>query len=289
MRISLCNEVVRGLEFPAQCALAKALGYDGLELAPFTLGHQPHRLAAVRRAQLRRIAEDHGLPITGLHWLLVTPDGLSITSRNEGTRARTLDVMRRLIELCADLGGSVLVHGSPKQRPIERGDTREAALARAVDCFAAIAADAEQAGVTYCIEPLAAAETRLINTVEEAAQIVEQIGSPALRTMVDTCAAGQSESAAVEALIEGWLPTGMVAHIHLNDPNRQAPGQGELGFGPILAALQRQGYSGRCAVEPFVYLPDGPTSAARAIGYLRALEEALAWQEAVAPGRSTEP
>ena len=289
MRISLCNEVVRGLEFPAQCALAKALGYDGLELAPFTLGHQPHRLAAVRRAQLRRIAEDHGLPITGLHWLLVTPDGLSITSRNEGTRARTLDVMRRLIELCADLGGSVLVHGSPKQRPIERGDTREAALARAVDCFAAIAADAEQAGVTYCIEPLAAAETRLINTVEEAAQIVEQIGSPALRTMVDTCAAGQSESVAVEALIEGWLPTGMVAHIHLNDPNRQAPGQGELGFGPILAALQRQGYSGRCAVEPFVYLPDGPTSAARAIGYLRALEEALAWPEAAAPGPPAGP
>ncbi|MCC2662877.1 MAG: sugar phosphate isomerase/epimerase [Geminicoccaceae bacterium] len=195
MRISLCNEVVRGLEFPAQCALARGLGYDGLELAPFTLGHQPHRLAAVRRAQLRRIAEDHGISITGLHWLLVTPDGLSITSRNEGTRARTLDVMRRLIELCADLGGSVLVHGSPKQRPIERGDTREVALARAVDCFAAIAADAEQAGVTYCIEPLAPAETRLINTVEEAALIVEQIGSPALRTMIDTCAAGQGESA----------------------------------------------------------------------------------------------
>ena len=60
-------------------------------------------------------------------------------------------------------------------------------------------------------------------------------------------------------------------------------------MGLFLAALQRQGYSGRCAVEPFVYLPDGPTSAARAIGYLRALEEALAWQEAVASGRSTEP
>jgi sugar phosphate isomerase/epimerase len=205
----------------------------------------------------------------------VTPEGLSITSGDRGTRERTQDVMRRLIELCADLGGSVLVHGSPKQRPIPRGDSRDVALARAMDCFAAIATDAEQAGVIYCIEPLAPAETRLINTVEEAALIVEQIGSPALRTMIDTCAAGQSESATVDALIERWLPTGRIAHIHLNDPNRRAPGQGTLRFGPILQALQRHDYAGLCAVEPFVYEPDGPTAAARAIGYLRGVVEVL--------------
>jgi sugar phosphate isomerase/epimerase len=275
MKISLCNEVVRALDFAAQCALARALGYDGLELAPFTLDPEPHRLAAARRAELCRIAEDHGLQITGLHWLLVTPDGLSITSRDEATRARTVDVMRRLIELCADLGGTILVHGSPQQRPIEPGDSRDVALARAAECFAAVAADAEEARVTYCIEPLAPADTGLINTVEEAASIVEQIGSPALRTMIDTCAAGQSESAAIPALIERWLPTGLIAHIHLNDPNRHAPGQGQLRFAPILSALQRQNYAGLGAVEPFVYEPDGPNSAARAIGYLRGLLEAL--------------
>jgi sugar phosphate isomerase/epimerase len=275
MKISLCNEVVRALDFAAQCALARALGYDGLELAPFTLDPEPHRLAAARRAELCRIAEDHGLQITGLHWLLVAPDGLSITSRDEATRARTVDVMRRLIELCADLGGTILVHGSPQQRPIEPGDSRDVALARAAECFAAVAADAEEARVTYCIEPLAPADTGLINTVEEAASIVEQIGSPALRTMIDTCAAGQSESAAIPALIERWLPTGLIAHIHLNDPNRHAPGQGQLRFAPILSALQRQNYAGLCAVEPFVYEPDGPSCAARAIGYLRGLLEAL--------------
>jgi sugar phosphate isomerase/epimerase len=275
MKISLCNEVVRALDFAAQCALARALGYDGLELAPFTLDPEPHRLAAARRAELCRIAEDHGLQITGLHWLLVTPDGLSITSRDEATRARTVDVMRRLIELCADLGGTILVHGSPQQRPIEPGDSRDVALARAAECFATVAADAEEARVTYCIEPLAPADTGLINTVEEAASIVEQIGSPALRTMIDTCAAGQSESAAIPALIERWLPTGLIAHIHLNDPNRHAPGQGQLRFAPILSALQRQNYAGLCAVEPFVYEPDGPSCAARAIGYLRGLLEAL--------------
>jgi sugar phosphate isomerase/epimerase len=273
IRVSLCNEVLRELDFPAQCALAQRLGYDGLEIAPFTLSEQPDRLAPAHRAELRRIAEDHSLRITGLHYLLLAPPGLSITSPDAGVRTRTTDVMRALIGLCADLGGTVLVHGSPAQRRIEDGQSPAAALANATACFAAIAADAEAAGVTYCIEALAPPEAELINTVAEAAAIVDRIGSPALRTMIDTCAATRSEGAPVSELIARWLPSGRVAHIHLNDPDRRGPGQGELRFGPILAALERHDYAGVCAVEPFVYEPDGPTCAARAIGYLRGLIE----------------
>jgi hypothetical protein len=139
----------------------------------------------------------------------------------------------------------------------------------------AIATDAEQAGVTYCIEPLAPSETPLINTVEEAAELALAIGSPAVRTMIDTCAAGNAESIPIPELIGRWLRTGHVAHIHLNDPNRRAPGQGTLRFAPILAALHREGYRGLCSIEPFVYEPDGPTCAARAIGYVRGLLEAI--------------
>ncbi|HEX6142553.1 MAG TPA: sugar phosphate isomerase/epimerase family protein, partial [Geminicoccaceae bacterium] len=235
---------------------------------------QPHRLAAVRRRQLRRIAEDHDLVITGLHWLLLVPEGLSITGRDESVRLRTLDVMRRLIELCHDLGGGYLVHGSPKQRPVDPNEARETALGRAGDAFAAIAGDAEAAGVAYLIEPLARTETQIVNTVEEAVEIVQRIGSPAVRTMIDVSAAANTEDAAVPALVERWLPEGLIGHVHLNDPNRRAPGQGTLRFGPILDALRRLDYAGWCGVEPFVYEPDGPTSAARAIGYLRGLLEA---------------
>ena len=252
MMISLCNEVVRELDFAAQCALAQGLGYDGLEIAPFTLSDAPDRLPAARRTELRRIAQDHDIAITGLHYLLLAPDGLSITSPDGAVRARTIEVMRALIELCADLGGNVLVHGSPRQRAIAPGQSREEALARARECFAAIASDADQAGVIYCIEPLAPPEAELINTVEEAAGIVDEIGRPAVRTMIDTCAAGRSERAPIAELVERWLPTGKVAHIHLNDPNRRAPGQGDLRFGPILGALERHAYAGICSVEPLM-------------------------------------
>jgi D-psicose/D-tagatose/L-ribulose 3-epimerase len=274
MRLSLCNEVVRELDFAAQCALARGLGYDGLELAPFTLSDEPHRMSAARRSELRRIASDCGLAITGLHWLLLTPDRLSITSPDAAVRSRTIDVMRGLIGLCADLGGAVLVHGSPKQRAISRGETRETAQERAAEAFAAIAEDARQAGVIYCIEPLARSETEVVNTVEEGASIVRRVGNPALRTMIDTCAASGSEATPIAELIERFLPGGQIAHIHLNDPNRRAPGQGELRFGPILEALARHRYAGVCGIEPFVYEPDGPTTAARAIGYLQGLREA---------------
>lgn len=276
MRISLCNEVIRELDFAEQCNFAGSLGYDGLEIAPFTLADQPHRLPAARRKELAAIAADHNIAITGLHWLLLAPDGLSITSPDDAVRARTLDVMRGLIELCAELGGRVLVHGSPKQRAVAPGDAEGAALARASDCFARVAGDAEQAGVVYCIEPLARADTQIVNAVAEAAVIVDEIGSPAVRTMIDCCAAGQSEAAPPEALIDRWLPSGHIAHVHLNDPNRKGPGQGDMAFAPVLRALARNRYDGVCGVEPFVYEPDGPTSAARAIGYVRGLMEPVA-------------
>ncbi len=270
MRISLCNEVVRDLDFAAQCALAAALGYDGMEVAPFTLDAQaPHLLPASRRTELRRAAQDAGIPITSLHWLLVAPAGLSITTADAPTRARTLDVMQRLVALAADLGATLLVHGSPGQRRIEAdGDA-----ARAEDAMAQAGAWAAQHGVTYCLEPLDAAQTNWSTTVAEAAAIVERIGNPALRTMLDTCAVGNGEQDSMARLLERWVPGGLIAHVHLNDRNRRAPGQGEDRFGPILAALRRTGYAGFCAVEPFDYVPDGPTSAARAIGYLRALQE----------------
>jgi sugar phosphate isomerase/epimerase len=276
MRIALCNEVLRDMAYPAQCEYAAALGYDGLEVAPFTLGSEPHLLGGAERAQLRRDAAAAGLEIAGLHWLLVTPEGLSINSPDDAVRARTVAVLRDLIGLCADLGGTYLVHGSPAQRSVAKGDSFEAARERTIATFAAVAPKVETAGITYCIEPLAKRETNFINTVAEAAALVDQIGSPAFKTMIDTSAAGQTEAVSIPDLIDTWLPTGKIGHIQVNDTNRRGPGQGEDRFAAVFAALLRNGYDGTVAVEPFDYHPDGPGAAARAAGYVRGILEALA-------------
>lgn len=279
MKIALCNEVLRPLPFARQCELAAALGYDGLEVAPFTLADDPLGLSDAQARQFAGIAQDHGLLVTGLHWLLVAPAGLSMVSSDAGLRARTAAVMERLVELCAAMGGRYLVHGSPKQRSVPADTPPQQAWERARDCLQRAAARAQACGVTYCLEPLAPNETDLINTVEQAVRMLEQIGSPALRTMIDCSAAGQTEVLPVAALIERWMPTGHIAHVQVNDPNRRGPGQGAMAFAPILRslqAMQRQGHCGEwIAVEPFDYVPDGPGCAARAIGYLRGVLEEL--------------
>lgn len=273
MRISLCNEVIRELPFERQCSLVKRLGYDGLEIAPVTLSDDPPTIPSARRAEIRRMAADEGIAITGLHFLMVAPAGLSITTADPQVRTRSIGVMRALCELAVDFGAKLLIHGSPAQRRLEPGDEAEGKK-RGIECFAAVAETAAQAGVTYLVEPLAPQDTGFVTSVDEAAAIVRAIDSPAVRTMIDCSAMGRA-GFDVPALIRQWLPSGLVAHIHLNDPNRRGPGEGTMRFAPIFAALFEQKYAGMASIEPFIYEPDGPTCAARQIGYVRGLIEAV--------------
>lgn len=260
--IALCNEVVRERPFEAQCDLAAALGYDALEVAPFTLADDPADLGERQVAQLRRHAEAAGIRVSGLHWLLTAPPGLSITSADPDVRTRTVGHMHAMIDLCAALGGDVLVHGSPNQRRLSDDDP-EGDAERGREAFADVAEHAGRAGVRYLIEPLSPHETRFVNTLAEAAAIVRTVLARGLRD-------------------------GSVAHVHLNDRNRRGPGQGDDGFADVVALLLREGYAGTVAIEPFEYHPDGPTAAARAIGYLHGLIEALT-ERIEPPGAASGP
>jgi hypothetical protein len=275
MKLALCNEVLAPLPFEAQCRMARALGYAGLEVAPYTVCEDPQTMTLAQARELRQVAADHGLKISGLHWLLVKPAGLSITDPDPAVRARTVAFMRHLCELCAAMGGGYLVHGSPGQRRISEGSSHAQALAWAAAAWGLAGEAAADCGVIYCIEPLSRDQTEVVNTLADAAAIVQAAGQPALRTMLDTSSAGLAEDLPVPALIERWLPSGLVAHVQLNDPNRRAPGQGEMAFGPVLAALRHGGWDGWVAVEPFDYVPDGPGCAAWSAGYLQGLLQSL--------------
>ena len=273
-RLALCNEVLAPWGFEQQCAYAAQLGYRALEVAPFTLAEDPMAITDAQAAHWAAVARDHGLAISGLHWLLVAPKGLSISHPDAAVRQRSDAVLARLIELCAMLGGSYLVHGSPTQRNPQPGQSAADALARATDAWAKAGELAGRLGLHYCIEPLGRAQTSVMNTVDEALAIVNAAGLPGLKTMLDTSSAGATEAEALPALIDRVWPTRQLVHVQLNDRNRRGPGQGEDRFAPVLAALQRQGYGGWLAMEPFDYVPDGPGCAAWCIAYVRGLLEA---------------
>lgn len=275
MKLALCNEVLHPLPFARQCELAASLGYQGLELAPFTLADDPLTLDEAAAARLRETAAAHGLAISGLHWLLVKPDGLSLVDPDAGVRDRTLRWLRQLIAFAAACGAQVMVHGSPRQRSPLPGQSLADATDRLADALAHLAPYAEAAQVTYCLEPLSPAETPVVNTVAQAAALVDRINSPAVRTMLDVSAASQAESEPVQQVLARFLASGHIAHVQLNDRNRRGPGQGETHQLPVLRTLRDAGYSGWMAVEPFDYVPDGPGCAAFSAGHVSGLMRVL--------------
>ncbi|WP_068115854.1 sugar phosphate isomerase/epimerase family protein [Tropicimonas marinistellae] len=268
--LSLCNELLAddGLSLDQQCEIAAALGYMGLELSLGSLAAQPHLLSDGDAGEIRQTIESHGLRVTGLHWLLAPYPELSIT--DPAMRLETQAVLSRLVNLCAALGGRVLVHGSPAQREPVSSDPASGSIGQLADFFAPIARAAREADVTYCIEPLSRAETPVINTIAEAARLVEAIGSPAFRTMIDTSAAGQVEAQPVAELLREWLPTGVLAHVQVNDTNRGAPGMGSDPFPDIVSALRETGWPHPVAIEPFRTCIDGTTTAAIGAATIRA-------------------
>lgn len=266
----MCNEVVRELDFAAQCAFARQHDYDGLEVAPFTLADDPTRMPPGRIAELRAIAKSEGTRISGLHWLLAAPAGLSITTTDPAVFDATGDAGRRLVDLCAGLGGAYVVHGSPKQRQLTPGDEARSRQ-QAMRYFTQVAQAASDAGVAYVLEPLSRIDTGLAASVEEAVAIVDQVAQSSFTTMID-CYAVAANGDDVVAQLDRWLPSGHISHVHFNDDNMGGPGQGGIDFGAVVQALARHAYRGQSAIEPFVCLPDGHECAAQSIAHIRKLE-----------------
>ena len=276
MKLALCNEVIRELSFAAQCKFASQLGYEGIEIAPFTLFDEAHQFNSAHAQLSRQQASDAGLSISSLHWLLVKPDGLSLVSQDQTVRQKTQDWLKQLIEYAHTAGASALVHGSPKQRSPEGDQTIEDCIGRVQEMLAAIEPFAKQAGVTYCLEPLSPVETPVINSVAQASAVVDGINSPHIRTMLDTSAASYSESLPLDVVFEKYFISGHIGHVQVNDHNRKGPGQGDTDLLPLFQKMKALNYQGWVAVEPFIYEPDGPSCAAYSAGYVKGLMRAVA-------------
>lgn len=274
MKISICNELFQGWPIEKVFEYAAKLGYDGVEIAPFTLADSVTEISTKKRNAIRRAAEDNGIEIVGLHWLLVKPEGLYINHPDEYIRIQTQEYIEALIHFCADIGGKVLVHGSPHQRTVQEGWRFEESWDRARETFEACLETARKRNVTYCIEPLTKANTNFINTVKEALRMVKEIRHPNFKMIVDCRSASAQETSVPEALIRA-LESRMLYHVHVNDANGRGPGFGETIFTPILKTLVKNRYKRYISVEVFNFDPDPQTIASRSIGYLKGILEGL--------------
>jgi D-psicose/D-tagatose/L-ribulose 3-epimerase len=248
-RHSTCNEAFEKWSFADACKAIRKAGYSGIEIAPFTLAERPAEVDASRRRECRAIMESEGLAFVGLHWLMVSPKGLHVTTPDAAIRRQGWEHIRDLIDLCADLGpAGVMVFGSPKQRSTTGGATREEATRYFVEGLAGAAPHACSRGVTILVEALPSDQADVVLTLEEAAGIVRDLASPAIRTMFDVHNA-INETEPHATLIDRYFD--VIRHVHVNELDGKHCGAGDYDYKPVLAALRRRGYSGWISLEAF--------------------------------------
>jgi sugar phosphate isomerase/epimerase len=267
IRLGICNELFEGWDFDRVCRTVKALGYDGLEIAPFTLAPTIFEVSQARRTELKRMVEDAGLTTIGLHWLLARTEGYYLTTPDPAVRLKTADYLVALAEATRDLGGSLMVLGSPKQRDLLPGVTLNQANDYAVEVFERIMPALASFGVDLCLEPLAPSETNFLNTCDQAEALIARVGHPNLKLHMDVKAQSAELGRTVPDLIA--IHAAKAGHFHAQDTNLKGPGMGEVDFGPIMKSLVDSGYDRWVSVEVFDYSAGAEETASQSLACLR--------------------
>ena len=273
MKFAICNELYEGWDPRTAMRHAYGLGYRGWEIAPYTLSDDIEHFSEKERTDYHQMATDEGLEIVGLHWLLAKTTGLHLTHDEPATRSATADYLGQLSGLCRDLGGKVMVLGSPQQRNLSPKVTFNEALDRAASVLRSVTGQLADDGVVLAIEPLGPEETNFITTAEQAKMLIQAIDSPQVQLLLDVKAMATEKKDIADIVEENFEN---LVHFHANDPNRQGPGMGSIDFGPIFQKLTRHHYDGWVSVEVFDYSPGVETLARSSIDYMRQVLDASA-------------
>ena len=267
MKFALCHELYENIDWSTQCRLMAEAGYKGIEVAPFTISSDLASVPASLLIEMKDEAARHGLEVIGLHWLLAKTTGLYLTSPDVEVQQRTAEYFRLLARVCRLLGGHLMVLGSPQQRNLLPGITRNQAVDCAVEVLRQAVPEFRAQNVVLCLEPLTPKETNFMNTCHDAMEIIDRINDPSVMLHQDVKAMLGAESDSIPDLIHRHK--NFTKHFHVNDSNLLGPGMGETDFHPILQALIEAQYKGWVSVEVFDYKPGAQHIAVQSIEYMK--------------------
>jgi len=270
-KYAICNETFGDQPFDEAWKLAREIGYTGVEIAPFTFvpGAEvvdASEISAERRTEVKQQAADAGLEVVGLHWLLAKTEGLYLTSPEAAVRQKTVEYLKVLAQLCADLGGKVMVLGSPYQRNLLPGVSYDEAEQYAAEVLRATMRVCADWDVTLALEPLSPAEGDFLLTAESGIRLAKLVDSPRCQLHLDVKAMSSEEKSIADIIRDSrdWM-----VHFHANDSNLLGPGMGDVDFEPIFAALKETDYDGWVSVEVFKYEPSPEEIARVSFEYMR--------------------
>ena len=250
VKYAICNETFGDWPLSKALTLARESGYTGWEVAPFMITDDLSQFGTEQRNAYRDTVLSHGLEIIGLHWLLAKTEGFHLTTLDPSIRARTTDYFGQLARLCRDLGGDVMVLGSPLQRNYPDSQTAEQAMEAAAECLRGVVPMLGECGVRIAIEPLGRGEGNFLNTAVEGRELMDRIGSDQVGLHLDVKAMSDEPTPVPQIIREN---ADAMLHFHANDPNLRGPGMGDVDFRPIFEAIKDVGYDGWVSVEVFDY------------------------------------
>lgn len=245
MKLAVSNIAWEPTELEEHLRLLRELGCDGVELAPNIIWTEPVETTLRERQELRKLIERYGLEVSGFHALLYTRPDLKLFKDRESMQ-QVVQYLKQLGEVCRDVGGKVLIFGSPKNRALE-GRPKEECLEWATEAFREVAEACEGLGVTLCIEPLPASENEFILTSHEGMDLVRRVNHPNFRLHLDAKAMHGAGENMEEAIAKYGKK---IRHFHVGDPGLAPPGStGMLDHQVVGRALKQSGYQGYVSIE----------------------------------------
>lgn len=240
-------------------AAVAAAGYDGAELAVRNAGE-------VSAAELKSLAATHNLGIpavgTGQMW---GDERLSLTAHDESIRATAISRIKEHIALAAELDAFVIIG---LVRGVFPDDAyKDASWQWLVEGLQELGKSADAAGVGIAIEAINRYETAYVNAAADGLDLIERVGRDSIGLLLDTFHMNIEEPDMVESI---RMCGNRLFHFHVADSNRWYPGAGHIDFPALLNTLVDTGYDGWVSGE-FLPKPDGPTSIAKGIEYLRSI------------------
>ena len=275
-RYSMCNESMQGMKWSEQCELLARAGFRGIEIAPFSLVQKGIEELTPRKRQAMVLAmKNAGIECVGLHWLFSPPPhGLHLTTPDEKVRAKSLKYFQKLIDFCSDLGGKVLVFGSPKGRNAVKGISVRRATKYLAEGLAQVADHAQERGVKVLLEPLGHTQTNVVNTTAAAISLIEEIHHPALETMFDFHNT-VDEKIPFHEIIQKHFSH--IYHVHVQEMGGRylGAGNGVKDFVKAFQALKDLHYDKWISLEVFDFSPGPKTIAKESMKALKAIEGKL--------------
>ncbi len=271
-----CNEIIREFSWAEQCEIMAEAGYSGVEIAPFTLVNQGvQEISPNERRQMVSDMKNNGIECAGLHWLFTPPpDGLHFTTSDSQIRQKSVDYLSALIDFCADLGGEVMIFGSPNQRSTIEGVTIPEAVDYFADGLAQVADQAQQRNVKILVEPLSSDQTNVVNTLADAMEIVNKVNHPAISTMFDIHNTAD-ESEPMDVLIREYFDH--IHHVHVQNMDGTVIYHDQIPqeFISVFEELKALNYNKWISLEVFDYSPGGKTIAREGMKTFQEIERRI--------------